>query len=64
MEAMGAMTSLEEDFIGLVEGAPTKGGFHRGAQKMLGDEYKELGLQIVSEIRPDLIGKFLSYFED
>jgi hypothetical protein len=56
-------SSLEDDFLDLVEFAQSKEGFHFGAKGLLGDDYKELGEQIVNENRPKLKVKLDSYFE-
>jgi len=54
---------LEDNFLDLVEYAPIPSAFHRGAKLMLGDNYKELGAQIVKEHQPKLMKKFESYFD-
>lgn len=56
------MSSIEDDFLDLVQYAPIKSAFHRGAKLMLGDNYKELGAQIIQESDPKLKAKFESYF--
>lgn len=55
--------SIEDDFLDLVDGAYSKDHFHRSAKKILGDDYRELGKQIVEESRPEMSEKFESYFE-
>jgi hypothetical protein len=62
MEDIGS--SIESDFLDLVEYAPTREAFHRGAAAMLGLHYRETGAQIVSELGPELQKKFDSYFAE
>lgn len=54
-------STVEDDFKDLVEYAQSPSGFHRGAKLLLGDDYKELGEQIIEGT--ELKKKFESYFE-
>lgn len=55
--------SIEDDFLDLVNYAPSKEGFVRGAKLMLGDDWRVTGKQIVSQCQPDLMKKFESYID-
>jgi len=54
--------SVEDSFINLVKMDYEKDTFHRAAEGWLGPEYRELGLEIIQELEPDLKEKFESYF--
>ena len=56
--------SMERDFLNLFEGSPLpKEEFLHSAQEILGEDFKELGKQIVEEMQPELMKKFESYFD-
>jgi hypothetical protein len=55
--------SLETEFMGLLDSDPSHKLFHESAKTILGDNYKELGSQIVEDMMPSMKAKFDSYFK-
>jgi tetratricopeptide (TPR) repeat protein len=55
--------SIVDDFFDLIEFAPSVQAFHQRAKLILGDDYKELGKQMIKEDLPELMEKFDSYFD-
>jgi hypothetical protein len=63
MDYKQLISTKEDDFINLVNYAASGECFHYSAQRMLGDNYKSLGEEIVKkEEDKSLEEKFLSYF--
>ena len=52
---------MEDDFIDLVEMRAGKNFFSQQAQLIIGDDWKEIGRDIVKTERPDLMSVFEAY---